>query len=196
MGTGFSHDEAREAAIRWAADLASDPRTVYLDTETTGFGRLAEIVDIAIVDVAGNTLLDRLVRPEDVIPPDASAIHGIYWTDVAEEPGWPEIHDEVMELLSGRPVVIYNSPYDVGIMRHCCDRHDLGWRQEIAQWECAMRWFAQYQGIRDPRRGGWKWHKLDIAVQRFGAQPGGHRALGDALACRQVVLGMAGLALR
>ena len=41
-------DEARARSIAWAIDAARDPRVVYLDTETTGFGPRAEIVDIVL----------------------------------------------------------------------------------------------------------------------------------------------------
>jgi DNA polymerase III subunit epsilon len=187
-----SRGTARAAAIRWAATIAADPRTVYLDTETTGFGRSAEIVDIAIVDAAGQTLLDCLVRPQGPIPPEASAIHGIHADHVAGAPAWPEVYREAVVLLSGRPVVVYNAAYDAGIVLGCCDRHGLPQPTDHRGWQCAMIQYASYRGEPNARGRGFRWHKLDVAVRDFGAQPGGHRALGDALACRTVVLGMAG----
>src|SRR5919106_734709 len=45
--------EARAKAITWAMGVVGDPRVIYLDTETTGFGPRAEIVDIAVVSSAG-----------------------------------------------------------------------------------------------------------------------------------------------
>ena len=59
---------SRQLAILQAqAHLARQP--LYLDTETTGLGRSAEIVDICIVDDAGQVLVDTLVRPRFPIPP-------------------------------------------------------------------------------------------------------------------------------
>lgn len=52
---------ARQAAVRWAIDIVGRDDVVYLDTETTGLGPDAEIVDIAVVDQAGRVLLNSLV---------------------------------------------------------------------------------------------------------------------------------------
>jgi DNA polymerase III epsilon subunit-like protein len=55
--------EARAKAIAWAIGVIDDPRVIYLDTETTGFGPRAEIVDIAVVSAAGEVVLESLVQP-------------------------------------------------------------------------------------------------------------------------------------
>jgi len=191
MSMSWPHEAAREQAMAWAAAIAADPRTVYLDTETTGFGGRAEVVEIAIVDAAGRALLDTLVRPVEAIPADASAIHGIFDGDVAGAPAWPELYEEIRGLLEGRPVVVYNAEYDAGIVLACCGRHALLPPADIGGWHCAMRQFAAYRGVHSPRRGGWRWHQLGVAAGHFGVAPGEHRALGDALVCREVVLGMA-----
>lgn len=187
----WPHEPVREEARAWATAIAADPRTVYLDTETTGFGSAAEIVDIAIVDARGQVLLDCLVRPVGAIPPDASAIHGICDHHVAAAAPWPDICREALGLLAGRPVVVYNASYDRDMLGYACVRHGIAWDVEMVRWECAMRAYAKYRGTRNPSRGGWKWHRLEVAAIQVGASPGGHRALGDALACREVVLAMA-----
>jgi DNA polymerase III epsilon subunit-like protein len=55
-----------------------------------------------------------------------------------------------------------------------------------------MQGYAAFAGQRHERYGGWRWHKLIIAAERF-AYPLSqrHRALDDARMCRAVVLGMA-----
>ncbi|MCW3664158.1 3'-5' exonuclease, partial [Burkholderia cenocepacia] len=50
---------------------------ILLDTETTGLDESAEIVEIAVIDDAGNVLLNTLVKPKHPIPNSATAIHGI-----------------------------------------------------------------------------------------------------------------------
>src|SRR5579862_3701990 len=73
------------AASRWAAEVLADPAAVVLDTETTGLGE-DYIVEIAVLDTAGRTLLDTLVNAQVPIPAEASAIHGIEDQDVAGSP--------------------------------------------------------------------------------------------------------------
>lgn len=67
----------RTRSIAWARGAISDPDVVFLDTETTGLGAQAEIVDIAAIDGHGQILMDTLVRPTRSIPREASNIHGI-----------------------------------------------------------------------------------------------------------------------
>jgi len=67
----------KEAAAQWAKDLLEDGNFVVLDTETTSL-KDAAIVQIAIVDSAGETLLYSLVKPDREIEAKAQEIHGIY----------------------------------------------------------------------------------------------------------------------
>jgi DNA polymerase III epsilon subunit-like protein len=52
---------------------------IYLDTETTGLSprQGATIVELAIVDDRGKTLIDTLVNPRVDIPWQATKVHGI-----------------------------------------------------------------------------------------------------------------------
>ena len=179
---------ARLEAIAWATAIAADPRVVYLDTETTGLGPTAEVIDVAVVGADGRVYLDTLVRPVARIPSDASAIHGIFDADVAAAPTWPEVHDRLCALLAGRIAVVYNAAFDRRLVSQCCDRHRVS--VPDAAWECAMRRFAAFHG-ESSARGGYRLQRLDRAVATFGGPPPGHRAAADALACRAVVLGMA-----
>jgi DNA polymerase-3 subunit epsilon len=181
--------EARAKSIAWAADVAADPRTVFLDTETTGFGPRAEIVDIAVVSGSGELLLESLVRPERRIPYDASAIHGITDADVRGAPRWNELYDDVLRVMSGRRIVVYNVVFDRQMVCQACDAYALD--APTADWDCAMKKYAGFHGNWDSRKRWYSFVKLEKAVLSFGAEPGGHRAAADAFACRAVVLGMA-----
>lgn len=178
----------RSSAIAWARLIADHPEALFLDTETTGLDTWAEIVDIAIVDRDGRVLLNTLVRPQQTIPPEVSAIHGITMEDVRTAPAWHDIASDVQRLVHGRPVVVYNAEFDQRMIHQCCAR--CGTPVPKANWQCAMRAFAAYRGIRSSR-GDFRWHKLEAAAAHFGLPPGGHRALSDAQTCRRVVLAMA-----
>ena len=80
----------REAAVRNARDtLALGP--LIVDTETTGLGDDAEIVEIAVVDSQGSIVFDSLVKPSRPIPREASDIHGITNAAVAGAPGFAQL---------------------------------------------------------------------------------------------------------
>lgn len=179
----------RDIAATWARAMLLEPSAVYLDTETTGFGPTAEIVDIAILDAAGTTIFESLVRPRGRIPLDAQAIHGINDDMVAHAPAWPEIEPHVTRLLRDSTVVVYNAEFDLQMVN-----------QENARchaplfprtWHCAMLRYAEYRGEWNSKYGNYRWHKLGVAMTAFGHAPSSHRAAGDAAACRIVVQGMA-----
>jgi DNA polymerase-3 subunit epsilon len=181
--------EARAKAIAWAIGVIDDPRVIYLDTETTGFGPRAEIVDIAVVSAAGEVVLESLVQPTRRIPADATAIHGITNADVKDAPAWCDLYDDLLRVLADRRIIVYNVIFDRQMVNQACERYDLA--APAADWECAMRKYAGFYGDWDPRKRWHRFQKLERAVLAFGAEPGGHRAAADAIACRAVVLGMA-----
>lgn len=193
MSTATSAVSARSEATAWAARIAADRRTLYLDTETTGLDSAAQLVDIAIIDHTGTPLLDTLVRPTCAIPADATAIHGITDSLVADAPGWPQVYPAVAALLaSASQVIVYNADFDLRIINQVNRQAGLDALRLTCGWECAMRRYAEYAGERHQRLGGWRWHKLVTAAERLGVQPTQrHRALEDAGLCRSVVLAMA-----
>lgn len=181
--------QSRAAAIAWAAGVVARPDVVYLDTETTGIDGRAEIVEIAVVDGAGNTLLDTLVRPDGIIPYEVIRIHGIDDGMVADAPRWLEVYPALLDLLRERTVIVYNAEFDFRLVNQMNRRS--GFPRRADQWHCAMRQYAGFATDWHTRYGNYRWHKLGVALSRFGHPENGHRARADALACRLVVFGMA-----
>jgi DNA polymerase III subunit epsilon len=182
----------REQAIAWAHRMVTSPTVVFLDTETTGLGEDAEIVDIAVIDRNGRTLLDTLVRPEGALSAEVVNIHGITETDLIDAPRWPEVYPLLGRILDQHtPVVIYNAPFDSRIINQVNRRHGLP--KFNADWQCAMQRFAEYAGIWHPKYENFRWHRLADAL-RMTNQPApirDHRALADAESCRNIVRAMA-----
>lgn len=167
--------------------LGADP--LILDTETTGLGDDAEVIEISVIDARGQVLFDTLVRPSGQIPTEASAIHGITDADVATAPTWAEIHKRLAELVAGRLVIAYGADFDMRLIEQTAARHGLEWqRPEIG---CAMRLYAQHNGEWSDRRGTWRWLKLGVAAEDCGIDAGGaHRALADCRMALGVILAM------
>lgn len=171
--------------VEWAREVIADPKTVFLDTETTGLDGMAEIVDIAVIDVRGEVLLDTLVRPIRHIPAGATRIHGIRDEHVASAPTWDEVFARLEPVVKGRRVVVFNANYDRKIIRQCCAPSGL--KMPRSTWQCAMLAHAEYIGEPGWKGKGFRWHKLENAAAAFGIPPGGHRARTDAETCRLVV---------
>ena len=178
----------RSAAIKWARSVTADRRVVYLDTETTGLKESAEIIDIAVVTGSGAVLFNSLVKPDRPIPEESSRIHGIYDDQVVDAPRWTEVSSWLATLLGDTRVVVYNADYDSTVINAACRK--FGHSPMARDWECAMLKYAAFVG--EPGyRGDYRWHRLENAAAAFGILPGGHRALEDAIACRNVVVAMA-----
>lgn len=184
MHTG-NREHDRAAAAEWAWRCLHDPETVICDTETTGLDSAAEIVQIAIITVRGETLIDALVRPNGAIPAEASAIHGITFKSVAEALSFKAIAPDIRAALAGRRCLIFNRSYDYRLLKQSAllDGADPYIAlPSSASFECVMLPYSAWVG--EPGRDGYRWQRL----------PGGdHSARGDCLATRRVLFQMAGL---
>ena len=185
----FPKPSDRSSAIAWAKAILARKDVLFLDSETTGLGPRAEIVDLSVIARDGTVVFNQLVRPERPIPIDAMLIHGITNDHVADAPTWSETLDYVGPLLQGRIVVAYNSSFDRGMIEQCsaaaaCLLPEM-------EWHCAMRAYAAFRKDTRLPSQGYRWRPLHEAADSFGLTIPTHRALADAMACRGVVLGMA-----
>jgi DNA polymerase III epsilon subunit-like protein len=157
-------------------------QTVYLDTETTGLDAARdEVIEIGIVDDAGQPLLSSLVKPERATAwPNAERINGISPAMVAGAPALAELLPAIRAATEGKRVVIYNAGFDVPFVP--------GLDQWAAEIRCAMLAFAEFAGEWSEDRGSYRWQKLAVAARHVCFEwPGdAHRATADAQACRAV----------
>ena len=158
---------------------------MVLDSETTGLGNPIDFVEVGVLSSRREPLFDSLIKPSCPIDPRASRLHGHTAESLAGERRFFEVYPDLLDVLWGKRVVVYNASYDRRVWDAAVGR--LGARAalagELAPWECAMRAFAAYVGERS-RRGVYKSQKL----------PGGdHTALGDARATLRLIERMAGV---
>lgn len=184
MNEQFLQD-ARLQSIAWAQHcLRIQPeKWAILDTETTGLDENAEVIQIGIINGRGARLMNNvLVKPQGVIPAEATAIHGI--TNEMAERGipFPKAFQAMMNVLNGLELlIIYNKAYDMRLIGQSCKRHEItsiGRAKFPRRVHCAMLAYAQYQGQWDNRRNGFRWPKLT---------GGDHSAVGDCIATKNVI---------
>ncbi len=155
---------------------------VILDTETTGLRYPAEIIEIAVIDPDWKVLLDTRVKNTQPVPPDATAIHGIKDSDLLTAPSWADVKANLVPLLAGKDVIVYNASYDFGMLHNTDRANQLPetFYDDLAAWHCAMLWYASWYGDWDDYRQSYRWQKLTAAVQQMGlVVEGAHGALGD-----------------
>jgi DNA polymerase-3 subunit epsilon len=187
----------RERWRRWAKQiLRANSAWMILDTETTGFGKQADIIEIAAVTPTGRVLFDHLIRPVGPIPPHISQITGISKAMVANAPTFAALYREALRThLTTRKILAFNAPFDVRMVRSNIARHcDLVWQP--VESACLMQAYAAYRNERFPpdhsQAGSSVIHSLEVACRQMGIpHENAHRALGDCLVSAKLLRAMA-----
>jgi DNA polymerase-3 subunit epsilon len=175
-----------EAVQRARQLVQKDP--VYLDTETTGTGPTAEIIEIAVVDQNGSVLFESLVKPKGQIEPEAMRVHGITPDRLVGAPTWQDIWPQVEAVLAGRLVGVYNSEFDLRMLKQSHRKYWLNWQFPEENFFCIMKLYARFYGEWDARRGSYRWQSLDLAGQQCRIPlPNSHRAQDDARLARALL---------
>jgi len=179
-----------------AAELVGCRDVVYLDTETTGLGTDAEVVEVAVVNQAGEVVFESLVKPTRPIPAEATSVHGISDADVASAPTFAEIAPKLARAILGKVLVIYNRDYDVRLLKQSARAWGVTFDALALASEswCAMEAYAVYHGAFSDYHGSYTWQKLGNAVAQMKLTvPVGlklHGARADAECTRLLVRAM------
>ncbi|GAK22039.1 putative exonuclease [Vibrio sp. JCM 19052] len=178
----------------------STENAIIIDTETTGLGSDAEIVEFtAICADSGKVIVNELVKPTCSIPADATAIHGITNECVKDAPDFHLVFsNHFLPLLNGRPIIIYNSDFDTRLIIQSLDKHcnaayvqsvhDLFFKLCVPQ--CAMLWYAEFFGVWNEHHEDYKWQSLSNACAQQSVDVSdltAHRALADCEMTRRLI---------
>ena len=177
---------ARNNAINTARSHAGRA-PLFMDTETTGTGRTAEIVELALVDHEGKILFNSVIQPVHPIPPDAARIHGITNEEAAQAPSWDLVWPELSNILKGRLIGMYNAEFDIRMMQQTHSFHQMHWPPALFESFCVMKLYAEYAGEWDSRHGNFRWFSLEKAARQCRLPlPRLHRALADTQLTKRV----------
>lgn len=192
----------RLEAVEWAKDLFKK-EFLILDTETSGVrGGFHEIVQIAVINSAGDTLLNTLVKPvkpERVLEWSSGGkravdIHGLTPQMLADAPMFPAVYVQLRPIVEGRNVVVFNAAFDKQMIDGDCRRHQLA-KLPVKKYHCAMLKYAEYYGKWNASRRDFRWQSLETACEQLQIHLSGraHNALGDCLSTLEVLKRMAGI---
>jgi DNA polymerase III epsilon subunit-like protein len=158
--------------IRMARSCLEPGAAVICDFETTDLGGVG--IEVAVVDAAtGAVLLDTLISPDGIpVEAEARAVHGITDAELAGAPRWREVAPRFLDAVHGKKILAYNASFDSSTTAITHAHAGL----PDAQLPPGGQWWCLMEALRVWRRVG-RWSRLG----------GGHRALGDAQAARQVL---------
>lgn len=177
--------DARDGAIRWARAWVGRAETggcVILDSETTGTEGKDEVVQVAVINLLGETLLEALIKPTQRIPLlEVSAIHGITDEMVKDAPTFADLYPRLVGLLGDNAVIAYNAGFDRRMLKQSAAKYGLA-EITAGHWMCAMEAYAEFYGEWSRHWKSFKWQPL---------QGGDHSALGDCRATLELIKQMA-----
>lgn len=185
-------DPRRQAIIQQARQWIRE-NPVFMDTETTGLDKNAEIVEIAVIDCDGSILFESFVRPSRPIPPDLTAIHGIDNQMVKKAPTFPVVWASLRTYLLDRKIALYNAEFDLRMMRQSYEVYKLAWKERLSALDI-MQLYAAYRGEWDATRRAYRYFKLEEAGKSLRIPlPNSHRAADDARLTRALLYAIGGM---
>lgn len=150
---------------------------VILDVETTGMGRVDQVIEVCVLGSQGETLLDTLVQFDG--ENKAFHINGIEEEELLRAPPWTEISSVLSTIFSGVHVLTYNVDFDRRMIAQTCHRLEVpDVTKRPVSWFCLMRAYRSLYRLR-------RQVSLDTACSRENIflDPGlpheRHRAWGD-----------------
>lgn len=162
--------------------LAAADDWVAVSLKATGVDERAEVVQIAIVNPAGELLMNQLVRPSTPIQYRAWKVHGIRDEHVAGAPVFADVYPALVEHLAGRRALTYGADYQARVLRQTLAQYELPFF-EMREWYCMRILMARHFGKWSDWWGDFVRVSLVKACARRGVTPGpvkAHRAAGEA----------------
>lgn len=147
---------------------------VVFDTETTGIGPSARLVEIAGVRIRHGVVVDTfetLVHPEMKIPTAVIRVHGITDAMVAQAPKAHAALSAFTAFVGGRALIAHNAAFDRGILRH--EHARVALTPSLASIYCSLKLSRRVF----PGLGRYGLAALAAALKI--PQPKAHRALAD-----------------
>ena len=93
--------------------ILNDPKTVIVDTETTGLEDNARIIELSVLGLDGTVLYSSLFNPEMVLPEKVVEITGLTDADLINQPLFENEVDTIENIIYGKTIVGWNIDFDI-----------------------------------------------------------------------------------
>ncbi len=156
------------------------PSFVAIDFETADNGR-DSACSVALAVVEAGRLVETVHRW--IRPPRSrflyTHIHGITWEQVADQPDFAQVWQEIAPLVEAAPfIAAHNAPFDRGVLEGGC--HAAGVVPPAKSYLCTVRLAREVWNLRPT--------KLPDVCRHLGLALNHHDAISDANACAAIVL--------
>lgn len=173
---------------QWARSML-EKRPLVLDTETSGLEASHEVIELALVERDGTVVLDTLIQCQGEIPADATRIHGITHAMLSSAPAFPDVWRRLLPYRD-REIIVFNASFDIPLLAQTAARYQIAFPRLKSH--CLMIQYLAYAvGVQKDGNQRESYRSLEAACKHFDIAVGGHRALSDAQAAREVLCRLA-----
>lgn len=148
--------------------LGNSDKYIIVDTETSGLGKRAEVIEICAMSLQGKVLFEYYFEPTEVISDRAIAKHGLT-KEILHSKGvvtWDSCSSTINKTFAGKIMLAYNSSFDQKMIEQTAALY--GFSSPIKEAFCIMRL-----------------RQLFESTQNSQPLKGDHTAKGD---CRQTLI--------
>jgi DNA polymerase III epsilon subunit-like protein len=158
-----------------------------LDTETTGLGKLDQVIEVTLIHSSGDILFNSLVKPTQPIHWAAQKIHKITNDELESAPYWKDIYHEFEKATSLVDVTyIYNENFDVRLINQTYNAYDI--KKYDYNTSCAMKAVKSWLMDKGLLNGS-KFNLTNVCeilkIEHNDVEK--HRALGDCILTNRVI---------
>lgn len=163
----------RRAAREWARERLEAPdRWALLAVSTAGPNPRDPVVEVCVVDPAGNVLLDSLAQPRnmtarEVMSPDAYQLHGITDEMLISAPPAAEVLAHLAQVLGERDVIVHNAQFGLEMLEASCTRNQVAC--PVKDPDDLLAWEALSRAEWSPYEGHYELRPLNVRPRRAKA---------------------------
>ena len=164
------------------ADLDQSFAAIDFETATSERNSACAVGAVVFEQGSPTETLSLLIRPPgNRYDGFNTMIHGIGPSDTRRSPGFPEVWEQVAQMLDGRLVIAHNTAFDLSVLRRSAEHH--GYEPDPFPFACT------YRIARSAMPDATSW-SLDVLADDFGIPLSHHDPLSDALAAGLLWLAM------
>ena len=144
--------ERNNAILKSREILNNKDNYIIVDTETSGIGNHAEVLEICAISLNGEVLIESFFKPKGTIAPEAIAVHGLT-REILQQKGavtWNVCASEIAQFFSGKTILAYNASFDKKMIDQTAALY--GYSSPIKETVCVMRLRQQFAGTQNTEK--------------------------------------------
>jgi DNA polymerase III epsilon subunit-like protein len=130
--------------LRWAQAVLAFPNLAFLEVDTDGLHRDADILRIVLVDRSGTPLYAQLFKPRRPLIHQTTHLTAIHQEMVEDAPLLADAWEQIASAFTGRYVLSYNLEFDQTKLHENAERYSLSPLTVIGA--CLMQQAQAYAG--------------------------------------------------